>query len=58
MRLTADVYNNIFSGRLKQLIELLYFIVIDVNFADFFELVPSHIGSLMNIAKEQLQQEN
>lgn len=58
VRLTTDVYNNIFSGRLKQLIELLYFIVIDVNFADFFELVPSHIGSLMNIAKEQLQQEN
>ena len=58
VRLTADVYNNIFSGNLKQLIELLYFIVVDVNFADFFELVPSHIGTLLSNAKEQLQQEN
>ena len=52
------VYNNIFSGNLKQLIELLYFIVVDVNFADFFELVPSHIGTLLSNAKEQFQQEN
>lgn len=58
IRLTPDIYNNIFTGHLSQMLELLYFIVCDVNFDDFFELLPNHTGSLLQNLASQIQQVN
>lgn len=52
VKLTPAIYNNIFAGRLKDLIELLWFIIVDVNYADFFESTPSLTGLLTALEKK------
>ncbi len=51
VRVDISVFNNLFTGKLKQLFQVIYF-VLEVNFADFFEDAPSLTGLVNLITKE------
>lgn len=48
VKLEKNISDNIFAGRLKEMIQLMYF-VLEVNYADFFENLPDLSGILQEL---------
>lgn len=51
VRLDKKVFNNLFTGQLKTLFKVMYF-VLEVNYADFFEDVPDLTGLLKKLQEK------
>lgn len=50
-RLDANIVNSIFGGHVKNMLELMWF-VLEVNYADFFESAPNLSGILTKLAQK------
>lgn len=51
VRLDKTMFNKLFSGQLKTLFKVMYF-VLEVNYADFFEDVPDLTGLLKKLQEK------
>ena len=51
VRLTEEVINQLFTANLTEMLKLLYFII-EVNYGDFFALVPNLSGFLGSMARK------
>lgn len=57
VKLTKGKLNEIFAGHIKDMLELMYF-VLEVNYADFFEKMPNLTGILAGIKEITQSQAN
>ena len=52
VRLDRNVFDEVFSGRVSDMLQVMYF-VLEVNYSDFFEHLPSLSGVLTKVAKKK-----